>query len=482
MCKYLYGAAVQGIQKYIFQTNKLKDIIGASELVKFICDEVFCKEFAGSGEVIVHAAGNVKCVYSSKEECENAVMYFPKRVMEKAPGITVSQAVVKYDDSTSFKNINNELEKRLHAQRNRPCKSITTGYLATERSRTTGLPAVDIVRGEYIDEGTRAKREILEVNNVSKTLCSLLVDRNIGYDEIGWDTKDITDQNDWIAIIHADGNALGEVVEKVGSDSRKLSSFSQLLDEATKCAAQRAYRNIECKDLSEKNVLPIRPIVIGGDDLTVICRASLAVEFVKNYMRFFEEECYTKIKQRLTACAGIAFTKSSYPFYFGYELAETLCGIAKKDAKSDKMKDANNVKIPACLMFHKVQSSFVEDYETIKRKELTPVDGHSFCFGPYYLDEQKDRWTVENLQETVEELAKDVNNPIKTSVRQWLTLMHDDINAAKQKQERVCSIVETCTQKGIFSKLTEGYVRNDEACYPAYDVLSLLTIQNQITK
>lgn len=482
MCKYLYGAAIQGIQKYIFQTNKLKDIIGASELVKFICDEVFCKEFAGNGEVIVHAAGNVKCVYSSKEECENAVMYFPKRVMEKAPGITVSQAVVSFDDSTPFKDVIDELEKRLHAQRNRPCKSLTIGYLATERSRTTGLPAVDIVRGEYIDEGTRAKREIMEVNNVSKTLCSLLVDRNIGYDEIGWDTKDITDQNDWIAIIHADGNALGEVVAKVGSDSKTLSSFSQSLDEATKCAAQRAYRNIECNDLTEKNVLPIRPIVIGGDDLTVICRASLAIEFVKDYMRFFEEKCKEKIRQSLTACAGIAFTKSSYPFYYGYKLAEALCEMAKKDAKSDKMKEANDGKIPACLMFHKVQSSFVEDYEMIKRKELTPVDGHSFCFGPYYLYKQKDRWTVENLQETVEELAKDVNNPIKTSVRQWLTLMHDDINAAKQKQERVCSIVETCTQKGIFSKLTEGYVRNDETCYPAYDVLSLLTIQNQITK
>ena len=34
MEKYLYGAAVQGIQNFIFQTNELKDIAGASELVE----------------------------------------------------------------------------------------------------------------------------------------------------------------------------------------------------------------------------------------------------------------------------------------------------------------------------------------------------------------------------------------------------------------------------------------------------------------
>ena len=37
MNKYLYGASVQGIQQFIFQTNELKDIVGASELVEFIC-------------------------------------------------------------------------------------------------------------------------------------------------------------------------------------------------------------------------------------------------------------------------------------------------------------------------------------------------------------------------------------------------------------------------------------------------------------
>ena len=49
--KWLYGASGQGIQGYIFQTNKLKDVIGASELVKDLCETDFKKEFVLTGNV-----------------------------------------------------------------------------------------------------------------------------------------------------------------------------------------------------------------------------------------------------------------------------------------------------------------------------------------------------------------------------------------------------------------------------------------------
>ena len=45
------GTSVQGIQGYIFQTNKLKDVIGASELVKDSCETDFKKEFVLTGNV-----------------------------------------------------------------------------------------------------------------------------------------------------------------------------------------------------------------------------------------------------------------------------------------------------------------------------------------------------------------------------------------------------------------------------------------------
>lgn len=50
MKKYLYGAAIQGIQSFIFQTNKLKDIVGASELVESICTQEFRNLLGGKME------------------------------------------------------------------------------------------------------------------------------------------------------------------------------------------------------------------------------------------------------------------------------------------------------------------------------------------------------------------------------------------------------------------------------------------------
>lgn len=96
MSKYLYGAAVQGIQDFIFKTNELRHIVGASELVEQICTSAF-DEFAKNGESVVRAAGNVKFIFNDEKECRNAVREFPRKVMTMAPGITISQAVVPLD-------------------------------------------------------------------------------------------------------------------------------------------------------------------------------------------------------------------------------------------------------------------------------------------------------------------------------------------------------------------------------------------------
>ena len=526
--KYLYGAAVQGIQGFIFQTNKLRDIVGASELVEEICTTKFASLVSGKEldykdakkylkadkNAILFAAGNVKYIFESKEACEKVARVFPKEISEFAPGITVSQAVVKMEGKfEKFEDAVNKLEKRLRTQRNKPMKSQTLGLMGILRSRQSGLPVVKITKGksgeEHWDAAKLAKLKRAEYSGAdtkvedresTQELCKKAFGlKSISNGNIAHDIEDLTKNNDWIAVIHADGNGLGQIVQKVGKIEKDFKEFSQLLDEATTLAAVKAYEAVK-GDFNNSEIIPIRPIVLGGDDLTVVCRADLALKYTETFIFEFENQTKEKlgkiitdnnvfekggIKDRLTACAGIAYVKSSYPFYYAYELAETLCTTAKKDAKAGL--DGELPK--SCLMFHKVQDSFTEDWNAIVKRELMPQENISFEFGPYYINEaKKGRWTLEELMRKAVALESKEGNAVKSHLRNWMSLLHDNPAMAEQKLKRLCAILDDGNEekkklKNLVEKVTDkSVIRNEKEVYPVYDILAVHTINNQKTK
>lgn len=509
---------MQGIQGFIFQTNQLDDISGASELVENICTKKF-KETVGEGfneksNAVIMAAGNVKYVFDTREQCENVVRNFPRKVQECAPGITFSQAVVKFDDEKSFGQAVDELEKRLKTQRNLPQTPLEVGMLGCKRAAKTGMPVVKIENGEELDAATYAKRVARkDCGNKLHIKSFWGKKQDAGKDlklEDELDIKDLTGKNDWIAIVHIDGNGLGKVVQQLGKDRKKFYQFSTLLDQATTKAANEAFKVIEEAHGFSYDKLPICPVVLGGDDLTAIIRGDLALPYAKKFITEFERETsqgemkalLSKANMdKLTACGGIAYIKASFHFYYGYKLAEELCHAAKTDAKAK-----NKENVPSCLMFHKVQDSFVQSYKDIKARELelkSKDDGKgktannrqeepaklkkTLCFGPYYLDEQVGYHTINELEDMVNELGKAENEGLKTGVRQWLSLMHENEEAAAQRLQRLESLT---SNKKLLHNLTDAVCRKSKnkpdeeeqtEHYAAYDVLAYYTINNQET-
>lgn len=515
---FLYGAAVQGIQGFIFQTNKLREIVGASALVEEICTKKF-EELVGSSYEeydsykkrgsILHAAGNIKYVFDNQQECERIVRQFPMIISELAPGITVSQAVVVMDESIEFAEAVEVLENKLRIQRNRPMRSVTMGMMGIARSRQTGLP-VSFFKSEnrfgkveqlYLDQGTRNKLYEDPSGNrlkTTKTLCEKAFGQPFRDDDdrIAYNIEDITRKNDWIAIIHADGNGLGQVVQKVGKDPERFKTFSAWLDEATRKSAIAAYHAVEGQFENPNDragFVPIRPIVLSGDDLTVVCRADLALDYTTTFLAEFEkntknetllqEVFENETDKRLTACAGIAYIKSSFPFYYGYNLAEELCSHAKKDAK-EKQEVKEGKELPmSCLMFHKVQDSFTENYADIVERELTPNDGISFQCGPYYMKEKTERMTIKDLKDYVARLADKEGNAVKSHLRQWMSLLHDNPRMAQRKLRRLKSMTTDDVLRKLIERVTFDYPNSKkEYRSPVYDILAIHTIINQETK
>ena len=179
-----------------------------------------------------------------------------------------------------------------------------------------------------------------------------------------------------VAVIHIDGNGVGGVMRRLdevlsergggalkgelevaegGSDALRVFvlKISERLDAAVKLAFRSAWERVAKlarKDAEDSNrrytAIPVVPVILGGDDVTVITSGDYALPFAAAYLRYYEEATgndpilryLTPPKGQdtgpMTAAAGVAIVKRNFPFHIGYELAEKLVNRAKKVGKT----------------------------------------------------------------------------------------------------------------------------------------------------
>ena len=190
-----------------------------------------------------------------------------------------------------------------------------------------------------------------------------------------------TDSGDYtflskVAVIHIDGNGVGGIMKELNSSKdrvapgvfkaevgcdrddpdalrRFLLAVNRHLDDAVTLAFAAAWTRIA--ELSRHDddragrghtVIPVVPVILGGDDVTVITSGDYALPFAAAYLRHYEEATgndpilryLTPPKGQdtgpMTAAAGVAIVKRNFPFHIAYELAEKLVDRAKKVGKT----------------------------------------------------------------------------------------------------------------------------------------------------
>lgn len=468
--KFLFGASVQGIQGYIFSTNKLNEIIGGSQLVDHLCKVFFKNQILKFGEfkeqnLLLSAAGNMKYLFENKKHCEDFIKFFLKNSANHAPGIRIVQAVVELNSVSPKSSDFEKLEDLLQIQKNKYFPYLDMGWMTFERSRRTGLPAV-----EWVSEKKEAKdsiqlKKVAEAKNKSDLIKRIFPEYENYIFKFPYEQLEDFDDN-WIAVIHADGNSLGQKIQKLASffedEPTKtngkafhvaLKDFSKKIELATEAAAQKAFNEVVLPVVIETEALPLRPVLLGGDDITIIIEAHYAFQFMKKYLLYFEEQTkekflnyhnefgYNGFKNGFTACAGIAYIKNAFPFHYGAELSEVLCKEAKKVAK-----EIDKSEPPSCLYFYKVQSSYTTNsYSDLITKELTislkrenDVEKDKelrIDAGPYFIHNQPGEKTTAFIAEKVEKL-KDPKAPA-SPIRNWLSVLHKNLHQADFLLERI---------------------------------------------
>src|ERR1700727_970668 len=92
---------ILGIQSYIFASNRLRDVIGASYLVEWATNQDgglrLEIENVPTPKVVVAAGGNAILRFDTIDAAKQFVLHYSRRLLDKAPGLDVTIAHQPYD-------------------------------------------------------------------------------------------------------------------------------------------------------------------------------------------------------------------------------------------------------------------------------------------------------------------------------------------------------------------------------------------------
>ena len=249
------------------------------------------------------------------------------------------------------------------------------------------------------------------------------------------------DDNNFIAVVHIDGNLMGKKVQENDEELRKIldgisdpekkldmyrekkQEFSEKIDKLFKGAysdmqdaVKKQIENGNLKDLSLEEVVngekqinfPVRRIITAGDDICFVSEGKIGIECAVEYMKAL----WKRSEGENSACAGVAIVHQSYPFYKAYEIAESLCSSAKKyNASLDKEGCANACAIDWHIEYGEMYGGLDEI-----RKHYVDADGKSILARPYFVcgkpeyEGKAGNRTYANFKQTMEEMEYALHN------------------------------------------------------------------------
>jgi len=175
-----------------------------------------------------------------------------------------------------------------------------------------------------------------------------------------------------------------------------VKKMSSTLDTCTRRAVKEGIQRVVTEWAGSKDfippdvdgcvTLPIRPLIVGGDDITVLCHVSYAMTFVEEVKNVFEtssnalaEEEKTKTNMslwpatdnKLTISAGVLYCPVHLPLHTAIGYTEALLALAKGRGRKDAVKGKP---APACLDWEQITDSIVDTPIARRQRELIFID------------------------------------------------------------------------------------------------------------
>ena len=437
------------IQQYIFASNKLREQIGASyiveklifyECIPLALQEVFnltvipeanaweseantylLEEKADAAfEIGYIGGGNALVLFREAQKANEFIKAHSFLLLLHFPGIKTAYAVDEnfaYTDD-AYKACRERLSKQLIQNRNFHT-TLTVPFKPgiADDCDFSGEAKEDFKVREIQAEG-RSKQVFASAVTYSKQNDDLikearkyLTDRLLSAKEIAQyvftDNQEELGQPDekgYIAIVHADGNGMGQKFLDATSlaKTRTLSAgtklfatevMKNLMQDVIDAVATVDYLKINEDDEGHR-ILPIRPIIAGGDDITFVCEGRLGIYLAERLL--YHMTSVSIDGDKIQACAGVVLVHSKFPFYKAYKLCEEVTKVAKDDSRGTET---------SRLHYHLSTGGFSGSYEDIVRQEFTVPGKGSLKFGPYVMNSETDEKAIVALRSRIKDFS-----------------------------------------------------------------------------
>ncbi len=427
---------IRAKQNYIYRTNKVLEIVGASENIsnawnvlfqkaeeaglkvkrigeKFCFEQIkaaFAKKELDMVELFL-GGGNDTVLFRDKDCFRKANKAFSYCLLKEYPGMI--PMAVSVEVSGDYREDYKKLLEESAKEKNRMIFSRDQFILPfSMMDRDTFLPMTDMENNELYPKERLCKRKTgVRIRNTEKDIEAIkLLDNMV--------TK--RGEESLLAVIHADGNNMGsKITDLLGNHTdydycvNNMRQFTCNTEEVfvkyglsaiDKCQKDLIEKYKNHKGYTDKDghlkksLFFYRKIISDGDDITFICNARFAMEYAKAYVNAVQT--YQKDKNSkwsYSSCAGICIFHSHYSFAEAYRLAEKACDDGAKAKVHIIGTDGRNIPVEeGWVDFHYIHSGVSGDLQTIRR-----MQGTSECMArPWRIDGDNtdDPHAVEKLE------------------------------------------------------------------------------------
>ena len=390
---------IRGKQEFIYKSSKLKEIVGASLIIRDLFNDYlydaaktyrdFINEgFKGSdaifkydpnedkfkefnfkefedrmngnqyiGEIVYDGGGNFLMLYKNKEAMKKTTEIFTKKILKEIGTLKVVATYIGNIREDNYHSDDTEdsgdYERLYQKHRFRESTALYTqpyGSLPiVQTSPVSSMPLTYMYDHAPKDISASEKAYFKCSTETNAKLKKYWEEAKDHGDEMGETILDnivaeTKGEDSMLAIFYIDGNAMGAKVQACLKGKKNYDDCVNLLREFSK-KIQKTFIDDRKKDMlkedKDKKHYRSRILIGAGDEMTIICRADESYEIIKEYL--------SKIPSPYSSCAGAAIFHSHTPFSDAYRIAEQCCeDTCKNYMKENELTLANLMDFEYC--------------------------------------------------------------------------------------------------------------------------------------